>query len=130
MRIKSDFITNSSSASFLVAINRDATKDALKEVFAPSVKKYFEQCMMKDEYALQTFNEETWDDESHVATEEDVLEFIVSNILDEVKGGLELGDWVAISREYGSEDSGTVDNFMYSYFDIKDNEVIKVSSYC
>jgi len=131
MRIKSDFITNSSSASFLVAIKHGTTKDALKEILAPSVKRYFDYSL-NEEYFMRDFRDETDLLKTAPVTEEDLLDFIASSILGDVKSGMELGDWTAIAREYGSEDSGVFSNFMYSFFNARDAnpEIIKVDSYC
>lgn len=98
MKIRRDYVTNSSSSSFIIAIHKDCTTQEVRD----NVSK----CRKDIESLLDMYDRE-YDD----ATVEQLIEEIVDELMSHYNT-MELGDWQVSAEEYSS-DSDEVGAFIY-----------------
>lgn len=100
MKVRKDFVTNSSSSSFIIAIHKDCTTQEVRD----NVSK----CKEDARYLLDMFDMEHDD-----AAVESFIEEIVGELMWHYNE-MELGDWKVSAEEYSNEDS-EVGAFIYDY---------------
>lgn len=87
MKVRTGFVSNSSSSSFIVAFHKDCTQQEVIDLL--SNEKEALSCVM-------TY----WDDLS----EEDVISDAVGLLFGYKRRGIELGDYTVIACEFSNED--------------------------
>lgn len=114
MKIKSDFITNSSSSSFVVAIKHGTTRDDLESLLAGEVYKWMDG---QDSSTIDSVIEDlvlVEEEPSDAKKTQLVLEEIVRCMVNISNRPMTIGNWDVQAGECGNEGGDWFGEFLYS----------------
>ena len=125
MRFKSDFVTNSSSSSFVVAIKDGTEAKELAKLLKPSVAKFLRH--IEDEYRgyKEKFLEDFSDEVEAYDTPFELA--IAKRLIQMALGGIKLPGWNVFGETWGDEDGTGFSFFMYDFASLPaENSIIKM----
>lgn len=124
MKIRSGFVSNSSSSSFVIAIKQNATIAEIRESLKKSKKDF-------DEVAKWLGDAEDIENQIGVLSGDcgaDVLEFVAQSLYYGYMIGLDVEGWHVSADNFGNDGDNTFSMIMYNLGSFND-DVLKIKSF-
>jgi len=130
MKIRNDYVTNSSSSSFIIAKHKDCTEKTIYKTLLPVKKELISY--LKDEYEYLDIPDELL---NAIYKNDDELigklglKFLAHEILESDFGeaAVEIDDWKIFAGQCSNESDDLLETFLYEYgYKINSNEYFKI----